>query len=156
MGSIVEQIKAELGDLLENAGFRLTDEAYDDAQHFGNAVVTFCSGQWCIRIVRDRGQFFLWFRDREGRSKWRKLGYLLAAYKGCDSLPEDFSASDANQLADYLRHHLETLGEITRNRFSYSEPLEDFLNEMGNQQREAAADRVFGGHQPFGISSNPV
>jgi hypothetical protein len=170
MSSIAEQIKTELGDLLENAGFRITDEAYDDPQHFGNAVVTFCSDQWCIRIVRDRGQFFLWFRDRAGRSRWRNLGYLLAAYyliteKGPGYIPTDeeerkeladfarrltpinpIQLSDLKQVDDYLKNNLGILTGLARNWLTYSEPLEAFLNEMGNQERQAAADRIFGIH----------
>lgn len=132
MSDTVEKVRAALGVLLAEEGFTLT-QASEDPEVFGNAVVTFCSAQWCLRVVRDRGQFFVWFKSQLDESKWRDFRYLLAVSDAIEDLDHRYrNLFVAEPPATYLVNHpeLKTLASARMRDvgpWSHPEQVRDFL-----------------------------
>jgi len=73
---IVEPIKADLGSFLQELaklGYQLTSSTYD-ASHFGDYIVELNSTNGWLRIVRDRGQYYVTVASEENLKQadlWR-------------------------------------------------------------------------------------
>ncbi len=101
-----EPLDSLLSELSELHGMREVHRQYDRA-HFGNCLIDVAGGPLTVRVVRDRGQWFVDVADRARPSRWYYVDVLrrLLGGKRAETL-----VSIEDQV-EFLRQHLPSLLE---------------------------------------------
>lgn len=107
---ILEKMKHAFAFLVENHGFQVMEESYSPST-FGDAVIVLQSKQFELRIIRDRGQFFIDIRSSQIIDDWHDLRRVLEFLNGSRSV---FFAFELNQLKDILKTNYDKLQKFFR------------------------------------------
>ena len=123
-------------------GFRVIPGGYDAAA-FGNSLVVLESGDYSMRIVRDRGQVFVEIASPLDPGNWYGLGKVLAVVHGNTEDEVQYSGpinpdDAASVIERHHAHFVERLGPECYERTRVQ------LDQIG----QSAKERLLGQSQP--------
>lgn len=98
MSIVLEKIAPDIAKLAAEKGMRTVRESYD-ASSFGNAVVELTSGDFDLRVVRDRGQAAIELSPC-GKADWHDVTNVLA-FINAESPSDDATGPSRSLAAKY-------------------------------------------------------
>lgn len=126
---------------LESAhGFRRTRTEYS-ASSFGNVIAEYRSPALCIRVTRDRSQFFCSFARPGTTEEWFDHDVILQVLGEIamrDALVAD-SWLSLESVASSVEQNVERIGEL------FAEPAFEKSRELFHERQRIRAARLFGG-----------
>ena len=115
MSKYYDEIATVMGEFLDTNGFEKKRDIYDEA-HFGDTIVHLRSERLNLRLVRERGQWFLFVGPAWEPDDWYEIGDVIEAWGGqiedtmeLDELSGLFTENFDNLCAAFTREaYLET------------------------------------------------
>lgn len=98
MSIVLEKIAPDIAKLAAEKGMRTVRESYDPSS-FGNAVIELASGDFDLRVVRDRGQTAIEISP-SGKADWHDVTNVLA-FINADSSSDDATGTGRTLAAKY-------------------------------------------------------